>query len=137
MNKIQRTFLFALLICMILLTGCASHKEQVKAPETLKITAELPENYPKALSKYKVDWYVQDDETAIQNLLHGEIISAEEHKMGVTYRTESDGLNVYSGDMHGGFYYYREQTDRAPEWDEDMLYSRKRRMKARKRTRRT
>ena len=64
MNKIQRTFLFALLICMILLTGCASHKEQVKAPETLKITAELPENYPKALSKYKVDWYVQDDETA-------------------------------------------------------------------------
>jgi len=40
MNKIQRTFLFALLICMILLTGCASHKEQVKAPETLKITAD-------------------------------------------------------------------------------------------------
>lgn len=121
MNKIQRTFLFALLICMILLTGCVSDNEQIKAPETLKITAELPENYPKALSKYKVDWYVQDDETAIQNLLHGEIISAEEHKMGVTYRTESDGLNVYSGDMHGGFYYYREQTDRAPEWDEDMF----------------
>lgn len=95
MNKIQRTFLFALLICMILLTGCVSDNEQIKAPETLKITAELPENYPKALSKYKVDWYVQDDETAIQNLLHGEIISAEEHKMGVTYRTESDGLNVY------------------------------------------
>ncbi|MGN8750850.1 hypothetical protein ACTNEV_10590 [Oscillospiraceae bacterium HCP3S3_D12] len=106
---------------MILLTGCASHKEQVKAPETLKITAELPEIYPKTLSKYKVDWYVQDDEAAIQNLLHGEILSAEEHKMGVTYRTESDGLNVYSGDMHGGFYYYREQTDRAPEWDEDMV----------------
>ena len=64
MNKIQRTFLFALLICMILLTGCVSDNEQIKAPETLKITAELPENYPKALSKYKVDWYVQDDETA-------------------------------------------------------------------------
>lgn len=57
MNKIQRTFLFALLICMILLTGCVSDNEQIKAPETLKITAELPENYPKALSKYKVDWY--------------------------------------------------------------------------------
>ena len=65
MNKIQRTFLFALLICMILLTGCVSDNEQIKAPETLKITADLPENYPKALSKYKVDWYVQDDETAI------------------------------------------------------------------------
>ena len=50
MNKIQRTFLFALLICMILLTGCVSDNEQIKAPETLKITAELPENYPKALS---------------------------------------------------------------------------------------
>ena len=86
MNKIQRTFLFALLICMILLTGCVSDNEQIKAPETLKITAELPENYPKALSKYKVDWYVQDDETAIQNLLHGEIISAEEHKMGVVVK---------------------------------------------------
>lgn len=106
---------------MILLTGCASDNEQIKAPETLKITAELPEDYPKTLSKYEVDWYVQDDETAIQNLLHGEIVSAEEHKMGVTYRTESDGLNVYSGDMHGGFYYYRNQTDRAPEWDEDMF----------------
>ena len=60
-----------------LLTACtgrnpSQEEEPLVLPDSLKLTAELPGEYPDQAKTYTVDWLEVEEETAVQALFKGE-----------------------------------------------------------------
>lgn len=106
-----------LMLCTLLLfSGCGSDKETVELPQTLQITAELPEDYPGEVTAYNLSWYEADEQTVVDAFIHDNsperVFDDSNSAIGPQYRgIFSDGeevLNLYSGVVQGGMnYMYR------------------------------
>lgn len=97
-----------------LLTACAGknpskEEETLVLPNSLKLTAELPEEYPEQAQTYKVDWLEVEEETAVQALFKGETSEWTQWAMGMQLLSEdeeaSESLLLYNGVVKGGLSY--------------------------------
>ena len=102
-------FILLVLCALPLFSGCGSGRETVELPQTLQITAELPEDYPQEVTAYSLSWYEADEDTAIGAFMHTEPQEREEQATGPIFRTYtenfSEHLHIYAGVVHGGMGY--------------------------------
>ena len=93
MKMTRKLFFLSLLVCLFL-GGCAGNKPSAAEglpgisasssaiPDTLTISAELPAEYPKTLSKYRVSWCNVDERTVVNLLMEGESVERTEWAQG-------------------------------------------------------
>lgn len=102
-----------LMLCAVfVMASCreGSAPGDIELPGTLKVTAELPEDYPDEAASYDLSWY-EADEGAAAGAFMRDPGSAErlEYAMGPQLRNESgevsEYLNIHSGVLHGGLDY--------------------------------
>ena len=103
--------LLPLMLCALLLASCreGSALGEIELPETLKVTAQLPEGYPAEVTAYNLSWYEADERVAIDTFMHAEPQEREEQATGPIFRTYTESfiehLNIYAGVSHGGMDY--------------------------------
>ena len=95
--------LLPLMLCALLLASCreGSALGEIELPETLKVTAQLPEGYPAEVTAYNLSWYEADERVAIDTFMHAEPQEREEQATGPIFRTYTESfiehLNIYAG----------------------------------------
>lgn len=90
------------LCALLLFSGCGSERETVELPQTLKITAELPTDYPGEVTAYSLAWYEMDEQTAVDALMHDDsperVLDDTNSAIGPQYRgVYGDGVEVMNG----------------------------------------
>lgn len=108
-------------VCVLACSGCNSSKP-VEVPKTLKITAELPEEYPEEVTVYTLSWYDVNEQTAVDAFMLDSsperIFDNTNSASGPQYRGATGGgeevLNLTNQKIHGGMNY----AYHVPEWEE-------------------
>lgn len=121
--KYGRPILLAL--CMILsvaLTGCNSTLEPTELPQTLQITAELPQEYPEEVAAYHLTWYDIDEQAVVDAFMQEDsserIFDNSNSAIGPQYRGVGgkEVLNLYTEQVKGGMNYaYDSRMGDSPE----------------------
>ena len=102
-----------------LLTACTgrnpSQEEPLVLPDSLKLTAELPGEYPDQAKTYTVDWLEVEEETAVQALFKGETREWTQWAVGRQLLSEDEevceSLLIYDGVVEGGLSYSYDTKD--------------------------
>ena len=108
-----RGMLAALLV--LCLPGCGKNNQGEQPavpelPETLKISAVLPEDYPETVPSYSVEWNNLDPEIATEAVMQNPVPEPAQYAEGPAYLYEENGtikefLLVYTGAVQGGMSY--------------------------------
>lgn len=106
------------MLCVLMslfLTACTDNSITSKEekplilPDSLKLTIELPSEYPEQVQTYKVDWLDVKEETMVQVLLKEEVEERIQWATGPQLQSEGEDfyevLTLYDGDREGGFAY--------------------------------
>lgn len=110
----KRRVLLLLTLCAalsVMIAGCreGSAPGEIKLPETLKVAAKLPEEYPGQVTAYRLTWYEADERRAIDAFMHTEPQEREEQATGPIFRTNTESfrehLHIYAEVIHGGMDY--------------------------------
>ncbi len=105
----------------LLLAGCGGgtpspEGETLALPDTLKLTAELPEEYPGQAKTYTANWLEVEEDRAVQTLFRGEggewLQWAQGRQLLAKGEDISESLLIYGGEIKGGLIYsYRHHAD--------------------------
>lgn len=114
-----------LALCTVLsgmISGCHSAPKPVELPQTLQISAELPQEYPKEAAAYQLTWYEADERAAVDAFMGEEpserIFDDSNSAIGPQYRGGGgrETLNLYTEQVKGGLSYaYQGRMGDSPE----------------------
>ena len=93
----KRRVLLLLTLCAalsVMIAGCreGSAPGEIKLPETLKVAAKLPEEYPGQVTAYRLTWYEADERRAVDAFMHTEPQEREEQATGPIFRTHTESF---------------------------------------------
>ncbi len=104
MKKAGLIFLVSLFLVGCLSSCGKSTRSSDALPQTIRVTAELPKNYPAQAKVYRVDWMTWTEEGAAELFFPGEEYERVETAMGpqlLLHRgQETEYLNVFSDIVH-------------------------------------
>lgn len=129
MKKNLPRLLMLVLAMVFCLSGCGETQEEkekmssevLEMPETLKVTKDLPTDYPQTASSYSVEWNNINTATAQKVLLRYEPTESEEWAQGPAFYYQGEGveesLMIYNEVTPGGLRY----SLSLPEFSDDLL----------------